>query len=73
MVTVRDNGRGIAPEHCESIFNPFNRAGESIIDGSGVGLSCVKRLVEKLGGSISVESEVGVGSAFSVDLRRAER
>jgi PAS domain S-box-containing protein len=73
MVTVRDNGRGIAPEHRESIFNPFNRAGEQTIDGSGVGLSCVKRLVEKLGGSISVESELGVGSTFSVDLRRAER
>jgi PAS domain S-box-containing protein len=48
-------------------------SGEAVIEGSGVGLSCVKRLVEKLGGSISLKSEVGVGSSFSVDLRRAER
>lgn len=70
-ITVRDNGRGIAREFQEAIFKPFSRAGESAIEGSGVGLAAVKRIVEKLGGSIRVESGAGVGSTFSVDLRRA--
>ena len=71
VVTVRDNGRGIAPEFLESIFMPFARAGETSIEGSGVGLAAVRRIVEKLGGSISVTSIVGEGSCFSIELRRA--
>lgn len=70
-IFVRDNGRGIAPEYLEHIFKPFNRAGEGVIEGSGVGLACVKRLVEKLSGSISVTSALSEGSTFNVELRRA--
>lgn len=70
-VFVRDNGRGIAPEYLEHIFQPFNRAGEGVIEGSGVGLACVKRLVEKLSGVISVESTLSEGSVFAVELRKA--
>ncbi len=71
IIEVRDNGRGIAPEFCEAIFKPFARAGETAIEGSGVGLAAVKRVLEKIGGSISVDSVSGEGSVFSVNLRRA--
>jgi PAS domain S-box-containing protein len=71
VIEVRDNGRGIAPEFRESIFKPFARAGETAIEGSGVGLAAVKRILEKIGGSITVDSVVGEGSTFTVELRRA--
>ncbi len=71
IIEVQDNGRGIAPEFRDAIFKPFARAGETAIEGSGVGLAAVKRVLEKIGGSISVNSEVGKGSVFMVDLRRA--
>jgi len=71
IIEVIDNGRGIAPEFREAIFKPFARAGETAIEGSGVGLAAVKRVLEKIGGSISVDSTVGEGSIFTVDLRRA--
>ena len=73
VIAVRDNGRGIPDEFRESIFQPFNRAGEQTAEGSGVGLACVKRLVEKLGGVIRVDSAVGEGSVFTVELRKAGR
>ncbi len=72
-IAVRDNGRGIPDEFKDSIFQPFNRAGEQSVDGSGVGLACVKRLVEKLGGGIRVDSTVGEGSVFTIELRKAGR
>ena len=68
---VRDTGRGIPNDKVDLIFKPFNRAGEDTIEGTGVGLACVKRLIEKLGGSISVESAEGMGTTFVVELRRA--
>lgn len=71
VVTVSDNGRGIKPEFLESVFTPFARAGEIVIEGSGVGLAAVRRIVEKLGGSISVTSVAGEGSCFKIELRRA--
>ncbi len=72
LITVRDNGKGIPENYHEAIFKPFHRAGEQSLEGSGVGLACVKKLVEKLGGSIRVESEVGQGTAFVIEVRRAE-
>ncbi len=69
--SIRDNGRGIAPDRISHIFEPFNRAGEEAIEGSGVGLACVKKLVEKLGGSITARSTPGQGSEFTIELRRA--
>lgn len=71
VIEVVDNGRGIAPEFQESIFTPFARAGETVIEGAGVGLAAVKRILEKLGGSIKVTSFVGEGTTFTIDLRRA--
>ena len=70
-IVVKDNGRGISSEKLDTIFKPFNRAGEESIEGTGVGLASVKKLVEKLGGAIRVESEVNEGTAFTIELRRA--
>ena len=70
-LTVTDTGRGIPHDKLDLIFKPFNRAGEEAIQGTGVGLACVKRLVEKVGGSLSVESTEGVGTTFTLELRRA--
>ena len=70
---VQDNGPGIAPEHQEKIFRIFevlkanDKFGES---GNGIGLATVKKMVEKCGGSISVESELGKGSKFLFTLEK---
>ncbi len=73
-INIEDTGPGIAEENHDSLFKPFNRLGaESLnIEGSGVGLSITKRLVEMMGGSIKVESEVGKGSKFYVDFKKVE-
>lgn len=66
-IYVRDNGQGIAPEHQSKIFNMFYRASENS-DGSGLGLYIVKETLDKLGGSILVESEPEKGSTFTIFL-----
>jgi PAS domain S-box-containing protein len=66
-INVKDNGLGIAPEHHQKIFDMFYRASE-ISDGSGLGLYIVKETLGKLNGSISFQSEIGVGSTFSIYL-----
>jgi CheY-like chemotaxis protein len=65
-VEVRDTGRGIAPEKRERLFKPFERLESSYdgIEGTGIGLALVKRLVEAMSGEIGVTSEEGVGSTF---------
>lgn len=71
VVTVHDSGQGISKEDQEQLFDPFYRADNDqtrATSGSGLGLALVKRLAELHGGSVSVESEVGRGSAFSVSL-----
>ncbi len=70
-IVISDNGRGIRADKIDSIFKPFNRAGEETIEGTGVGLASVKKLVEKLGGSITVQSELDEGTSFTIELRRA--
>jgi len=70
-IIVSDSGRGISSDKIDTIFKPFNRAGEESIEGSGVGLASVKKLVEKLGGSITVESDVASGTSFTIELRKA--
>jgi PAS domain S-box-containing protein len=68
---VIDRGRGIDPEMTEKIFEPFQRAASSDpIPGLGLGLYVVKMIVEGHGGRIAVDSELGRGSRFIVDLPR---
>ncbi|MDR9498036.1 MAG: ATP-binding protein [Hydrogenovibrio sp.] len=67
-MTIADTGEGIAPEKLNQLFEPFNRLGyeNSDIEGTGIGLSITKDLVETMEGSIEVESQVGVGTTFSI-------
>jgi len=67
---VRDQGPGIAEELREKIFQPFFTRREG---GVGLGLTLVQRVVREHGGRLSVESEVGKGSVFRVELPAAER
>lgn len=71
LVEIPDSGVGIAAEHLGRIFDRFYRvplpAGERV-EGSGLGLSICKAIVEEHGGQISVRSEVGKGSIFSLTL-----
>jgi signal transduction histidine kinase len=67
---VEDNGRGIAAEDQERVFELFRRAGPQDQPGEGIGLSHVRALVRRLGGTISLRSEVGKGTAFRVRLPR---
>jgi signal transduction histidine kinase len=66
---VVDNGAGLSPEAKNSLFTPFERLEQvGKIEGYGLGLSIVRRIAEKLGGKVGVESEPGQGSAFFFTL-----
>ena len=69
-VSVKDTGAGLSPEQLAQLFQPFNRLGQeaSTEEGTGIGLVVTKQLVELMGGTIGVESTVGVGSVFWVEL-----
>jgi hypothetical protein len=70
--TVEDSGPGIAPEDIQGIFEPFVRAkADRNVEGTGLGLSITKRLLDAMGGTIEVESRLGVGSKFVVALELA--
>lgn len=71
---VRDNGPGLTPEERTRLFMPFTRLSEVRTQGYGLGLSIVRRIVEKLGGEVGVESEgaLGEGSTFSFTLPGVE-
>jgi light-regulated signal transduction histidine kinase (bacteriophytochrome) len=62
--TVADNGLGIPPEHLKDIFNVFRRLHGEDRPGTGLGLAICKRIMERLGGQIWVESQQGAGSTF---------
>jgi signal transduction histidine kinase len=71
-LTVGDGGIGIAPESLSRLFNRFERAvSERNYGGFGLGLWITRQIVEAMGGRIAVESELGVGSTFTVELPRS--
>ncbi|MBI5087438.1 MAG: response regulator [Actinobacteria bacterium] len=71
---VTDTGAGIAPDDIRLLFVPFERLGANLTDveGSGIGLALSKRLAEAMGGELGVESTVGTGSTFWVELPLVE-
>ena len=71
-ITIKDSGAGLPPEKLEELFQPFNRLGQetSNEEGTGIGLVVTRQLVELMGGKIGVESTVGLGSEFWVELNR---
>jgi len=71
-ISIRDTGEGMQPEQMGQLFQSFNRLGKErgAEEGTGIGLVVSKRLVELMGGRIGVESTVGVGSVFWIELPR---
>jgi signal transduction histidine kinase/CheY-like chemotaxis protein len=69
-ICVKDSGDGLTADKLTQLFQPFNRLGQeaSVEEGTGIGLVVCKRLVELMGGAIGVESTVGKGSVFWIDL-----
>jgi len=65
---VRDNGEGLSPDDQAQLFTAFERLHQASIEGHGLGLSIVRRIVEKLGGRVGVESRKGHGSTFFFTL-----
>lgn len=72
-IGITDTGHGIADDRLAQLFVPFERLGAegSDVEGTGLGLSLSKRLVEAMGGSIGVDSEIGRGSTFWIEIDRA--
>lgn len=71
VVTVSDNGIGMSQEFQKHIFEPFERERTSTVskvEGSGIGMGIVKKLVGLMGGTVEVESKIGVGSTFTVTI-----
>ncbi|MHB8136540.1 MAG: sensor histidine kinase, partial [Anaerolineaceae bacterium] len=76
-ISIKDTGIGISPENVHTLFMPFKQIDSGLTrkyEGTGLGLSICKRLVELLGGSIWVESEIGMGSEFifTLPIHRSE-
>ncbi|MBT9589393.1 MAG: response regulator, partial [Thiobacillus sp.] len=69
-ISIKDSGEGLSVEKMAQLFQPFNRLGQETggEEGTGIGLVVTKRLVELMGGTIGVESTVGVGSEFWIEL-----
>jgi signal transduction histidine kinase/AmiR/NasT family two-component response regulator len=69
-ISVKDTGEGLAPDKQTQLFQPFNRLGQetNAEEGTGIGLVVCKRLVELMGGVIGVESTIGEGSVFWIEL-----
>ena len=68
---VSDNGQGMSREFIEKIFEPFSRETNSMtnkIQGTGLGMSITKSIIDLMGGTIDIQSELGKGSVFTVDL-----
>lgn len=68
LLTISDNGLGVSPENQHKIFNMFERAHQHV-EGSGIGLYIIKRIIENSGGKIELQSREGVGTTFNVYLK----
>ena len=71
IFSVKDNGIGMSPEFCKQVFDSFSRehtVTENGIGGTGLGMAITKNIVDMMGGTIQVESEVGKGTEFTVIL-----
>ena len=74
LVRVQDNGIGIAPADQQRIFGMFSRVhSEKVYEGTGIGLAIVRKAVERMGGRVGVDSEVGKGSTFWIELQRGDQ
>ena len=73
-ISVTDTGNGISEDQMDKLFEPFNRlsAEKTEIEGTGIGLTVTKQLVELMGGAIIFKSKVGKGSTASVDFRQSD-
>ena len=73
-IAIADTGYGIAPEHLERLFQPFDRLGAELgtIEGTGIGLALAQGLIGAMGGTIQVESILEVGTTFTIDLALTE-
>ncbi len=72
-IAVQDTGMGLRPDQLTALFQPFNRLGQEAgsQEGTGIGLVVTKKLAKLMGGDIGVQSTVGMGSVFWIDLKRA--
>src|SRR5207247_685280 len=72
-VAVSDTGRGMTAEQLKRLFDPFDRLGaeDTDVEGTGLGLSLSKGLVEAMGGTIEAESEPGAGTTIRIELQSA--
>ena len=68
-ISIRDNGIGIADENRDKVFEMFQRLKEkSDEQGSGIGLAICKKIVDQHGGTIKLESQVGIGTTFTIQI-----
>ena len=74
-ICIRDTGDGLSADKLAQMFQPFNRLGQEVgtEEGTGIGLVLCRKLVEMMNGVIAVESTVGTGSSFSIDLDLVEQ
>jgi signal transduction histidine kinase len=68
VLSVSDNGKGIAPQDHHKVFEPFRRLDPEMAEGSGIGLVAARRLISRHGGVISLRSEAGKGATFVIRL-----
>ena len=70
-ITISDTGRGIAPDDLECVFQPFVQVDAKLTraqDGTGLGLAISRQMAQRMGGDLTVVSEVGAGSCFTLTL-----
>jgi signal transduction histidine kinase len=69
LIHIKDNGLGFKDEFKERIFQPFTRLhGRGVFEGTGMGLPICRKIVEQHGGKITVQSQPGAGSTFTIEL-----